>query len=198
MFPKSWPVLYVTGQLLFFGSPLLVAALLHGFCIKYDWITILKKPLDFGMVFRGKRIFGDHKTWRGVLMNIVGCCCGAAIQGALQKGGLIPSQFIWVDYTKEWWLVGLLLAVGATLGELPNSFLKRQIGIKPGKKGKGLWAILFFLFDQIDFVIGIWVCLFFVIKPSAFIVLWSFILALFVHLAVSATGFLLGMRKTLS
>ena len=188
----------MTGQLLYFGSPLLLAALLHGFCIKYDWLSFLKKPLDLGIGFRGKRIFGDHKTWRGLVMNVVGCCSGTAIQATLQRGGLIPDQILWVDYTKEGWLVGLLLGLGATIGELPNSFLKRQIGIGPGKKGKGLWAIVFFIFDQIDIVIGIWICLFFIIRPSALTVLWSFLLALLLHLAVSTTGFLLGMRKTLS
>ena len=191
-------MLKMTGQLLYFGSPLLLAALLHGFCIKYDWLSFLKKPLDLGIGFREKRIFGDHKTWRGLVMNVVGCCSGTAIQAALQKGGLIPDQILWVDYTKEGWLVGLLLGLGATIGELPNSFLKRQIGIGPGKKGKGLWAIVFFIFDQIDIVIGIWICLFFIIRPSALTVLWSFLLALLLHLAVSTTGFLLGMRKTLS
>lgn len=188
----------MTGQLLYFGAPLLLAALLHGFCIKYDWLSFLKKPIDLGIGFRGKRIFGDHKTWRGFFMNVVGCCSGTAIQATLQKGGLIPDQILWVDYTKEGWLVGLLLGLGTTIGELPNSFLKRQIGIRPGKKGKGLWAIVFFIYDQIDFVIGIWICLFFLVKPSALTVLWSFLLALLLHLAVSTTGFLLGMRKTLS
>ena len=190
-------MLELTGQLLYFGSPLLLAALLHGFCIKYDWFSFLKKPLDLGIEFRGKRIFGNHKTWRGLLMNVVGCCLGTAVQAGFQKGGFIPDQVLWVDYTREGWLVGLLLGLGTTLGELPNSFLKRQKGIEPGKKGKGLWGIVFFVFDQIDFLIGIWICLFFLIKPSALVVLWSFLLALLLHLAVSITGFLLGMRKTL-
>jgi hypothetical protein len=191
-------VLELTGQLIYFGSPLLLAALLHGFCIKYDWISFLKKPIDLGHEFRRNRIFGDHKTWRGLFINVVGCCLGTAIQAILQKGQLIPDQILWVDYIKAWWLVGLLLGFGATLGELPNSFLKRQIGIGPGKKGKGLWAIVFFIFDQIDVVVGIWIFLYLIIRPSAFVVLFSFLLTLFLHLAVSTTGYILGMRKTLS
>ncbi len=27
----------------------------------------LAKPVDFGKSIKGKRIFGDHKTWRGVI-----------------------------------------------------------------------------------------------------------------------------------
>ena len=98
-------MLGMTGRLLYLGSPLLLAALLHGFCIKYDWLSFLKKPLDRGIRFREKPIFGDHKTWRGLVMNVVGCCSGTAIQAVLQKEGLIPDQILWVDYTKEGWLV---------------------------------------------------------------------------------------------
>ena len=54
----------------------------------------------------------------------------------------------------------ILLGIGMTFGELPNSFLKRQLEIPPGRKKKGPLGILFFVFDQVDLIIGIWIFLF--------------------------------------
>jgi len=34
-------------------------------------IPILGAPVDFGRAFRGKRIFGDHKTWRGIILAVI-------------------------------------------------------------------------------------------------------------------------------
>jgi len=52
--------------------PLLVGLALHGFCIKYDALAFLYRPIDRGRKFRGKRIFGDNKTYRGVVVVSLG------------------------------------------------------------------------------------------------------------------------------
>ena len=92
----------------------------------------------------------------------------------------------------------LALGLGMTFGELPNSFLKRQLGILPGKRKKGILGWAFFLLDQVDLAIGIWICLFFLIKPSLWLILWSLALAVPLHLLVSGIGYALGMRRTLT
>ncbi len=84
-----------------------------------------------------------------------------------------------------------------TLGELPNSFIKRQLDIHPGRRKKGLLGVVFFLFDQVDLTIGIWLFLFFVIRPSVLLVLWSLVLTIVLHVTISSVGYLLGMRKTI-
>jgi len=84
-----------------------------------------------------------------------------------------------------------------TLGELPNSFLKRQMEIAPGKKKRGAWGVVFFVFDQVDLSLGAWVFLYWLIRPSLGLILWSLALTLALHLAVSGVGYGLGMRKTL-
>jgi hypothetical protein len=187
-----------TYQLMFLGSPLLLAALAHGFCIRYEWFTVLKKPLDFGLSFRGKRVFGDNKTWRGLLIQVIFCTLGAMIQGWLQKHGVVPPWLAFFDYVKHGPVVGFFLGLGMTIGELPNSFLKRRLDIPPGKRRGGGWGLLFFFLDQVDLALGIWLFFFLVVRPPALLVLWSLVLTAALHLAVSSVGYVLRMRKTVS
>ena len=186
-----------TCQLLLLGSPLFLAAITQGLCIRYDWLGRLKRPLDHGLTFKGKRIFGDHKTWRGLLVNVTCCTLGTMIQAWLQNGGYLPPWLLLLDYRKYGLVAGILLGLGMTLGELPNSFIKRQLDIHPGRRKKGLLGVVFFLFDQVDLTIGIWLFLFFVIRPSVLLVLWSLVLTIVLHVTISSVGYLLGMRKTI-
>lgn len=185
----------MTYQILFLGSPLLPAAIVHGVCVKYAWLSWLKRPLDFGLRYQGKRIFGDHKTFRAPLIYVVFCTLGTMSQAWLQGRGYLPQWLFLVDYEAYGFLVGILLGFGMALGELPNSFLKRQLGVAPGKGKGGLLGVAFFLLDQVDLAIGIWVFLFFLIRPSWPLLAWSFLLTFMLHLAVSSVGYLLGMRE---
>jgi hypothetical protein len=190
-------VLEMTYQLLFLGSPLLLTAIVQGICIKYGWLSWLKRPLDLGLSFRRRRIFGDHKTWRGLVINAVFCTMGTMIQTLFQNRGYFPPWLLLLDYRNYGYVIGILLGLGMTLGELPNSFVKRQLGIPPGKRKKRLLGVAFFLFDQVDLTIGIWVFLYLLIRPSLLLVLWSFLLTIVLHVTLSSVGYLLGMRKTI-
>ena len=182
---------------MFLGSPILLAAVAQGLCIRYDWLALIKKPLDLGLHLRGKRIFGDHKTWRGLAINVAFCTLGTLIQAWFQGEDYLPRWLPFFDYEKHGPLIGLLLGLGMTVGELPNSFVKRQLEIAPGMRKKGFTGIAFFLFDQVDLTVGIWLFLFFLIRPSLVMILWSFAITIVSHVAVSSMGYLLGMRKTL-
>ena len=190
-------MLEMTYQILFLGSPILPAAIAHGLCVKHDWLNWLKRPLDFGARFKGKRLFGDHKTWRAPVIYVVFCTLGTMVQAWLQGRGDLPPWLCLVDYEVDGILVGILMGLGMAAGELPNSFLKRQLDVAPGKRKKGLLGVAFFLFDQVDLAIGIWVFLFLLIRPSWLLVAWSFLLTIALHAAVSTIGYLLGMRDTI-
>jgi hypothetical protein len=190
-------MLEMTYQILFLGSPLLPAAIAHGLCIKYDWLDRLKRPLDFGLRFKGRRIFGDHKTFRAPMVYVVFCALGTIAQARLQGGGYLPQWLFLVDYEADGLLIGVLMGLGMAAGELPNSFLKRQLDVAPGKRKRGLLGFALFLLDQLDLAIGIWVFLFFLIRPSLLLVAWSFLLTIGLHVAISAVGYLLGMRETI-
>jgi hypothetical protein len=167
----------------------------HGICLKYDLFRFLKKPLDFGLSFRGKRLLGENKTWRGLVIHIICCALGGAIQGWLQKRGFIPHWLPFLDYTELGPLIGVLLGLGMTLGELPNSFLKRQFDIPPGQRKGGFGGALFFVLDQVDLTLGVWFLFFFLVNPPMLLVVWS-LSTLVLHLSVSSLGYMLKMRKT--
>src|SRR5512135_2326222 len=116
-------------------SPLLLGLALHGLCIKFGWLRWLARPIDAGLRLRGARLFGDNKTYRGVAAVALGTAGGVALQVLLHRLG-VARHLAMLDYSRPA-VIGLGLGLGAAamLSELPNSLLKRQVGIAPGAAG---------------------------------------------------------------
>jgi len=90
-------------------------------------------PIDMGRRWRdGRRIFGDGKTWGGFLSGII---AGLVIGG-------IESLIIWHNILID----ALIASIGALLGDLTASFIKRRIGLERGAPAP--------LLDQLDFYVG--------------------------------------------
>jgi len=89
-------------------------------------------PMDFGKVFwDGKPLFGKNKTFRGFLAGLaVGTFVGF-VQNAL------------FEYSV---LLGFMVSLGALVGDLSESFIKRRLDIPPGSPLP--------IADQLDFVAG--------------------------------------------
>ena len=177
--------------------PLLVGLALHGFCIKYDILPCLRRPIDRGRKFRGKRIFGDNKTYRGVVAVSFGTAIGFGLQSLLLHRIASIRSIELFDYA-FFKSVGLGVAVGvaAMLSELPNSFIKRRLDIAPGTAAKGWKAVIFYAYDQIDFAIGAWLALAVAVPVTIGRVSLSLALLLVAHQLMSSVGYALGMRKT--
>jgi hypothetical protein len=167
--------------------PVLGGALAHAPVLTFDLFPRLKRPLDGGARFRGRRLFGDNKTWRGAMVVVAGVVIAT----------LLLSRWDW------WWnelprglrdagplLYGLLLGLGVIVGELPNSFLKRQLGVAPGARG----GLLLTIYDQADFVLAVWLLLLplWVMAPwqAAFV----FAVVALVHLVINVIGYAIGAR----
>jgi len=99
------------------------------------------KPIDLGKKWKdGRRIFGDGKTFRGL---IGGTACGIVI-------GLIQLQITSLQFLGTFTLVSIItISFGALLGDIAKSFFKRRLGYERGAK--------FPLVDQLDFVAGAWI-----------------------------------------
>jgi CDP-2,3-bis-(O-geranylgeranyl)-sn-glycerol synthase len=163
--------------------------------LRYNLWACLKRPIDGGATFRGRRLFGANKTWRGVVCAVAGCLATVAVQTYVvgdRAGSIAVLPYSKVNVV----LLGLALGGGATLGELPNSFVKRQLGIPPGASAWGWQALLFYVWDQVDLLIPTWPLLLVWIRPGWHLVLMSFALALIVHQCVSVVGYLIGARRT--
>ena len=153
-------------------------------------------PVDFGRSWRGKRILGDGKTWRGFFGGAFsGIVLGLIMIGAARLAG---SPDLW-GYGTVADGIGIVvcLAVGSLLGDMLGSFLKRRLGIERGMKAP--------ILDQYDFVIGAFlvVTLFY---PqwvwSTYVEGWHIaamvlLLALvwFLHRGVNIIGYRLGLKN---
>jgi hypothetical protein len=180
------------AQVLYLFAPLLVSAALPGIVLRFDLLATLRVPVDAGRTFRGRRIFGDGKTVRGFVVAIVGCTLTVVLQRLLA----VPSVIRVVDYSSvNPVLFGGAMGLGAMLGELPNSFIKRQLGIEPGKTTTGALRLVFYVYDQID-LLASWLLISFWVRPTVWLVAASVVLALGMHPLVSLIGFVIGARKT--
>jgi hypothetical protein len=177
--------------------PLLVGLALHGFCIKYDALAFLCRPVDQGRSLRGKRIFGDNKTYRGVVVVSLGTMIGFGLQSlVIHRSASIRSIELFDYAFFKSVTIGLTVGAAAMLSELPNSFIKRRFEIAPGSVAKGWKRAIFYVYDQIDFLLGAWLVLAIVIPVTVGRVLSSAGLLLVVHQLMSSVGHALGMRKT--
>lgn len=149
---------------------------------KYD------TPMDFGRSYRGKRVLGDHKTWRGILSGIaIGGLVGYIqylIANNYSVNFLDESPFNYASSQAV--LLGVLLGLGALLGDALKSFFKRQIGVKSGYS----W----FPFDQLDYIVG--GCLFAATIVVLDISQYSLIFVIWfsLHLISSYCGYLMKLK----
>ena len=146
-------------------------------------------PLDGGRTFRGQRIFGDNKTARGFVVMIPATALAflvLSLAGFHTKGAwpLTPSQFLGL---------GLLAGAGCMLGELPNSFIKRQLRIPAGCPAAGPVARpLFFLVDRLDSTLGVLASLMLAVPVPPATVLYVLLIGVALHGALSVVTFHLG------
>jgi len=153
-------------------------------------------PIDFGRTLRdGERVFGDGKTWRGL---VGGTASGAAV-GLLVStiaDGVAPDSS-W-SFGTPLVAVGVsgVLALGALLGDLWGAYVKRRLHKPRGAKVSGL--------DQYDFVFG-------ALAAVAFVPAWSMrrffegdgllgLLAIIfitpvLHRAVNIVGYRMGKKR---
>ena len=90
---------------------------------------------------------------------------------------------------------GGLLGTAYILGELPNSFIKRQLDIAPGAAAKGILNKLFWCADQIDSSLAILMALCLIHPPSLELSLYIIGLTLVVHPAVAGIMVMLGLKR---
>lgn len=185
----------LAAQVLYLFAPLLASALLGGVVLRKDWLKALNHPIDGGRSWRGRRLFGDGKTWRGAVISMVGCSCFVLLQRALQQR--LPESLQVVDYSSLAPVAfGLTLGLGAILGELPNSFVKRRLGIPSGGTTNGALAALFYVWDQVDTLLGAWPLAWLWFRPSLALLAMSFAITLAVHPLVAWIGYQMGARRT--
>lgn len=174
--------------------PVLGAFVVHAPVLRWRLLPGLLRPLDGGWTFRGRRVFGDNKTWRGALAMFTGVLLATlALWACTDYASRLPAPLRTVGPLE----FGARLGLGLVLGELPNSFLKRQLDIAPGKQRRSPGGALLSVFDQGDFVLGVWLMLAPVWCMTIAEVGTAFVGVVVVHLLVNVIGFAIGARRNL-
>ncbi|MGM5482944.1 MAG: CDP-archaeol synthase [Nanobdellota archaeon] len=173
------------GTSVYYTLPGLVANMLPILVKKR--LKSLDISIDFGHYFRGRRIFGNHKTIRGFVVATFGGAIIGLCQYFVKDIGFI-QKISYIDYTlTSALIVGATFGFAALTGDAAESFLKRQLKIKPGDA--------FIPFDQIDYILGIG--LFSLILTPLKIDMFIMLLAAggFLSLLTTKIGFILKVRK---
>lgn len=122
--------------------PIVIGGVLHMLAVTQNWLPALKKPVH-------EKWFGANKTWRGFvlmpLLTALGALCLWPVELLMGEKALFNDTLL---------LAGFIAGLGYTLAELPNSLLKRHLGIAPGET-PARYRQLFILTDQIDSGIGV-------------------------------------------
>jgi len=140
------------------------------------------RPIDSGRTFLdGKPIFGAHKTFRGFFAGLL---IGTLI-GALQS---VISEFFSTPLFQYPLLLGFTISLGALLGDLLDSFIKRRLNLSPGAP--------FPIVDQLDFVVGALLFSLFISPPNLTTALLIIIVTPPIHLLTNFIAYLLGVKKT--
>ena len=125
-------------------------------------------PLDMGKKFvDGRRILGQGKTIRGFVCGLVAGTVVGLLQGSI-------------------WL-GFLLALGALLGDMAGSFVKRRLNLKRGSAAPGL--------DQLGFVVGALILASLIEAPGWATIAVILIVTPPIHLATNFAGYKMGFKS---
>lgn len=153
-------------------------------------------PVDFGRTWKGKRILGDGKTWRGLVGGVL---AGTALGIFLTWGTIeVDAAEIWRfgDLAQGAGLV-FVMALGSLLGDMAGAFIKRRMGMERGEKAP--------LLDQYDFVVGglgfaalfypDWVVAHYISGESIIALIALLVFVPLLHRLVNIIGFKLGKKK---
>ena len=151
--------------------------------LRWDLLPALNRPIS-------GRLFGANKTLRGVLMMNAGTVAGAEL---LYR---VPAyrQRVPRAVAESPRRAGMLLGIAIWAGELPNSFVKRRLGIPPGEQRRSPLGVVISLFDQADWVPIAALLLRPVWRMSGRDVLQVAALVTVIHIPINVVGYLIGAR----
>lgn len=161
--------LFHVASLIYFMAPAYAANMAPPF-IRY-W-TGWNRPIS-------ERWLGNHKTVMGFATGVLAALLTTCAQSRIAwEGGLVSYEH-WVE-------LGLRFGMGAMVGDSVKSFVKRRVGIDPGKP----WVP----WDQLDFVLGA-----LVLVAPWLLLSWSdlimvLLLSVVGHIIVSHVGYWTGIR----
>lgn len=163
------PPVFHIAQLLYLMTPAYLANMTPPF-VKYwhRW----NGPIS-------KRWLGSHKTVVGFALGVLAALLTTFGQSRIAWGGGLVSY-------DDWPVLGLRFGIGAMAGDSVKSFVKRRLGIAPGRP----WIPA----DQLDYLVGALALVWTRVRLSWTDVAVILALGVLGHLLVSRIGYWLGVR----
>lgn len=146
--------------------PIMLGGMSSMVVMRWDWwMPHLARPIDAGTVMSdGRRMFGENKTWRGVASMAVCCAAFQVVCDAVMRAEGLEHVSHTASYVPpdthpvvSSLLIGALIGVMYMLSELPNSYMKRRLGVGAGGSSSEESArrrMLLFMADYLDSSIG--------------------------------------------
>jgi CDP-2,3-bis-(O-geranylgeranyl)-sn-glycerol synthase len=139
---------------LWLTAPILLAGIAHVAVIALDIAPALARPIDGGRRWRGRPLLGGNKTCRGFIVMPAATAITIAAQQVLatrspRLAALAPLR----RRAPPGWVVGAICGAAYVVAELPNSFVKRRVGIAPGTSARRA-RVVQYIVDQLDSVVG--------------------------------------------
>ena len=174
-------------QTLLLAIPAFCANIIPVFVCKIKGLSKFNLPIDNYKKYRGYRILGDNKTWRGLISGtIIGGVLGVVLYAvSLFDLGLFNSISSLIDF----FVFGVLSGFGALFGDAIMSFFKRQFGIKSGEA----WIP----FDYIDYILGMYLFTFFLGVWTINNIGFLLVFVLIANPITNLIGYLIGVKKSI-
>lgn len=176
---------------------LALAGVAHVAWLRSRWSRRFALPLDGAATWRGQRLFGANKTWRGLMVMPLAAALGFGL--AAQFRTYLPiwlANGIWNAPVSRLALAGLLCGLAFMLAELPNSLLKRQMGIAPGQAPQQpllrTWCLVI---DRIDSTLGALIVLSLMLPLPAMTWFWVPLFGISLHWTFSYAMYLLKLKS---
>jgi len=173
-----------------------LAGLAHAAWLRTPLSRRLMMPLDGGLRFRDRRLFGENKTVRGfVVMVPAAALAFACLAATLSVSSLDRVLELWPLSIAGYGAVGAWAGLGFMAGELPNSFVKRQLDIAPGSAPRG-WgaAVICLVVDRVDSILGALIALSIVVPTPPMMWVYLLLIGPGIHLAFSALLYRWGVK----
>ena len=158
----------LTPHIYTFILPLFVGNVIHMLVVKKNYLSFAAKPIS-------AVLFGAGKTYRGfVVLPLV---CGLA--SLLFRSAVLHEADRWWSFC-----VGFILGLAYLVGEFPNSFIKRRLGIASGAHHPH-YKLLQNIVDKSDSLLFACVVYFFITYITIGTTVLLFAVSFFIHVTFS-------------
>lgn len=133
------------------------------------------RPVDGGKKLKGKEIFGEGKTWLGLISGVLAGTAFGFLQSLTNVQPMMTLK------------LALALSLGALIGDMVGSFIKRRLGFGRGKAVP--------LLDQLDFLLGAFILSSLVVGINFSYLIILLVITPIVHLGANIIGYKLKIKK---